>query len=188
MSLEETKKPAESWYARLSGWNNRIIARLLLWLAGGIGLLARLWRGKKRDWIEGAARFCRNLALYIVQPETIRLMASLLLLKKVLVEAVGFTALLTLVVAWTLLSVYGFLTIALVPVTLLVIVLCLLFTHLIYLLAMSSDVYQQQQDESQRQSAHQASATTLRFVVALLVALSLCLALLPDWRAWVAID
>ena len=138
--------------------------------------------------MESGARFLLDLATYIVQPETIRVMASTQLLRRALLETVAFTVLLTLAVVWTLLSVYGFLVIALVPVTLLVIALCLLFTHLIYLLALSSDIYQSQPDEGQRLFTYQASTTTLRIIGWLLVVLSLGLALVPGWRAWAAID
>jgi hypothetical protein len=178
----------ENWYTRLGGWDNRIYARLLSWLAAGTSMLATLCRGKTRAKIEGAACLLRNLALSVARPEAARLMASPQLLKKALIETVGFTALITLVAVWTLLSVYGFLTIAVVPVTVLVVVLCFLFTQLINLLALSGDMYQQSQDEGQRLIAHQASATTLRVVGCVLVALSLCLAFLPGWRTWVAID
>ncbi|HVU69165.1 MAG TPA: hypothetical protein VHD63_18685 [Ktedonobacteraceae bacterium] len=188
MATEETKKAAGNWYTRLNGWNNHVIARLLNWLALGLDGLARAGRGGVRTRMEGAARFCRNLARYIVQPATLSLMASPDLLKRALLESVGLTMLLTLAVVWTLLSVYGYLTIAVVPVTLLVVVLCLVFTHLIYLLALSSDIYQPHEDEAQRLFARQASSMTLRVVGWLLIALCLGLALLPGWRTWVAID
>lgn len=188
MPSQETKSEANNWYVRLNTWNNRIGARLLLWLAACVSWFARPWRGRTQARIEAAARFCRNLARYIVRPETARLMASPSLLGPALVETCGFTALLALTVAGTLLSIYGFLVIAIIPVLLLVILLTFAFTHLIYLLALSGDVYQKHQDESQRQFAHQASAAVLRFTGWVLAAFSLCLALLPAWRAWVAID
>ncbi|HEY0753290.1 MAG TPA: hypothetical protein VGD98_04960 [Ktedonobacteraceae bacterium] len=188
MSSEKTPAHTENAYVRLNSWNNRLGARILLWLALGASRFAGLWQGSTRARIEGVATFCRNLARYIMLPETARLMASPELLRQTLVEACGFTFLLTLTISWTLLSVYDFLEIALVPVLLLVVVLCLLFSHLIYLLALSGDVYQRSQDEGQRQCSHQASADTLRIVGFFVVAFSLCLAFLPGWRTWVAID
>jgi hypothetical protein len=188
MPSKEAKSVADNWYVRLNIWDNRIGARLLLWLAACISWFARFWRGGARARIEAAASFCRNLARYIVQPETARLMASPGLLGLALLETCGFAMLLTLATAGTLLSIYGFLVIEIIPVLLLVLVLTLVFTHLIYLLALSGDVYQKRQDEGQIRLAHQASAAVLRFLGWMLAALSLCLALLPAWRAWVAID
>lgn len=188
MTSEETNKSSLSLYARVSGWNNRIIASLLTWLAACLAWIARAGRGGVRTRLEGAASFCRNLARYIVQPATLSQMASPHLLKRAVLESVGLTILLTLAVVWTLLSVYNYLTIALVPVTLLVVVLCLIFTHLIYLLALSSDIYQPHQDEAQRLFARQASTMTLRVAGWLLIILCLGLALFPGWRTWVAIE
>jgi len=188
MKSEETRTQMDNWYVRLNSWDNRIGARLLLWLAAGMGGFAGMWRGKARVRIEGMARFCRNLAQYIVQPEIARLIASPDLLKKTLMEAVGFTFLLVLATTWTLLSVYGYLDLNLIAIVLLVAIFSLLFTNLINLLAISGDAYQQFPDESQRQLSHQASAATLRVVGFVLVVLSLCLAWMPGWRAWAALD
>jgi hypothetical protein len=85
----------ENWYIRLGGWDNLIYARLLNWLAAGTSMLAALCRGKTSTKIEGAARLLRNLALSIARPEAARLMASPQLLKKALIETVGFTSLIT---------------------------------------------------------------------------------------------
>jgi hypothetical protein len=188
MPSNEPKSVTDNWYVRLNMWNNRIGARLVFWVAACVSWFARFCRGEARERIEALTRFCRNLARYIARPETARLMASPGLLGLALVETCGFTVLLTLATAGTLISIYGFLVIDIIPVLLLVIVLTFVFTHLIYLLALSGDVYQKRQDENQRRLAHQASAAALRFMGGVLTALSLCLALLPAWRAWVAID
>lgn len=178
----------DNWYIHLSAWNNRIAMRLLLWCSAAISRAGVLARGRTRERIEGIGRFLHNFALSIGRRETARLMADPHILKQALAETLGLTVFMTLTVVWTLLSIYGFLLIPLLQVLVLVVVLTLLFTHLIYLLALSGDIYQQRKDEGQRQATHQASATTLRFVGFVLVVLSLCLAFMPEWRGWVAID
>lgn len=188
MSIKETQVQVDNWYVRMNAWNNRIIARLLVRLAVGASGLGRLLPGRARAHMEDTARFCRNLAGVIDRPEIARLMASPGLLAKFMVETFGFSFLLTQVTTWTLLSIFGFLTIDLLPVLLLVLLFSLAFAHLIYLLVISGDVYQRPQDESQRQYAHQASADTLRVVMVFLVVLSLALAFVPTWRIWAALD
>lgn len=188
MSIKETRSPADNWYVRMNAWSNRMNARLLVWLAIGVSGLGRLLPVRARARMENMARFCRNLAGVVDRPEIARRMASPSLLAKSMIETASFSFLLTLVTTWTLLSVFGLLTIDLLPVLLLVLLLSLVFAHLLYLLAISGDVYQRPQDESQRQSAHQASADTLRVVMAFLVMLSLILAFVPAWRVWAALD
>lgn len=188
MSSSDLKNGTESPYIRLSGWNNRISARLLAWLAASIARLGMLWQGKKRTRFEAAARFLRILARYIAQPEAARLLANPQLLKSALTETLWFTILITLVTVWTLMSVYGFVVIPILPLILLVIALSFLFTQLINLLALSGDIYQQAQDEGQRLCAYQASTATLRFAGCVLVVLSFCLVFVPAWRTWTPIE
>jgi hypothetical protein len=184
----ETNRRAENWYTRTSGWNNHIYARLLTGLAVYTSGLANIWRGSGKNRLTELARFQRNLARYIDQPAAARLLADPQLLKQSLLEATGFTVLLALLITWTLLSIYGFLVIPIIPIILLVVALSLLFTQLLNLLALSGDIYQKSRDEGQRQSAFQASSTTLRLTGFCLIALSLVLAFIPAWRAWSAID